>query len=803
MSRGAHLLAAVFGTYWAIREDKLNAMLAFLDERGEGARFSAEEIAARIGEARAARSEKAAATGVAVLPLWGIVSHRAHMVEFISGPGGTSTELFGRDFDQALADSKIGTIVLDIDSPGGSVSGVPELAQKIYDARGQKKIVAVANSLAASAAYWIGSAADEFVVTPSGEVGSIGVFAIHTDTSRRDANLGVQRTILKAGRHKAEGVPFQPLDGDARAYAQQQIDEFYGLFIDAVARHRGVGAEYARGEKFGEGRTVTAKQALSTGMIDRIGTLEQVLADLGVSPSASGKPLRERRAASEPLPLVAGSFTNAPDLVTGTTGTAGGMLVEARMVTATTGTTAGDPTVLLPEAREGASAEPSSSLAPTAPQAKEQPVSTQITPAPGTPGAPEPNAAQAELDRQTRIRELCELVGADFQALNGFITQGTSVEDARKALQAARPKAQPISGVRMGADRTTEAPWESFGHFAKAVYEAGRPGAREVDMRLFAAATGINQASPSEGGFAVPGTYARSLWDGLFSDPTSLLSMTDNYDVEGAFIEFPRIEETTRAGGTVYGGVQAYWRNEADQITSSKPKFGQMRLEPQELNALVFITEKHLNNSPFAMGQYIDRMGKAAIALKVNAALIAGDGAGKPKGLTTSGAKITVTKETSQAADTILAKNIGKMKARRIASVASQYVWLANTDVQPELDNLSTIVQNVAGTENVGGYGSPLYNPETNRLGGLPVVFNDHCEALGDEGDIILTHLKSYAVGLRGTGVQTAQSMHLRFDYKEMAFRFDFEIDGQSWLHTALTPAKGSTKSTIITLQAR
>src|SRR5687767_1161745 len=123
MSRGAHLLHAVYGTYWAMKESKLGAMLDFLDEYSAGAKFSADEIRARVGEPRT-RSRTPEGSGVAVLPVYGLISHRAHLVQNISGPGGTSTELLGRDFDEALADPKVGTIVLDIDSPGGNVNGV-------------------------------------------------------------------------------------------------------------------------------------------------------------------------------------------------------------------------------------------------------------------------------------------------------------------------------------------------------------------------------------------------------------------------------------------------------------------------------------------------------------------------------------------------------------------------------------------------------------------------------------------------------------------------------------------------------
>ena len=357
----------------------------------------------------------------------------------------------------------------------------------------------------------------------------------------------------------------------------------------------------------------------------------------------------------------------------------------------------------------------------------------------------------------------------------------------------------------VGATSETQAPWETMGHFAAAVAKAATPGTRAADLdpRLFAAATGMNQASPSDGGFAVPGQFNNALWEGLFGDSTSILSLTDNYDVDGEFIEMLAVDDTTRATGAVFGGVTAKWLNEGAQIDNSKPKMRKLRLEPQEIAAMAYITEKLLNNSPVALGQFLDRAMRGAIALKVNEAIIGGDGVGKPKGLLQSAAKITVNKKGSQANGTLLAGNISDMKARRIASVSAGYVWLYNTDIEPQLDELSTTVKNVAGSENVGGYASPLYNPNTNRLAGLPMLPNDHCSALGTEGDLMLVYLPAYAVGLRRAGVKTAQSMHLRFDYAEMAFRAMFDIDGQSWLNAALTPAKGSTKSTIITLQTR
>src|SRR5690606_4285100 len=146
----------------------------------------------------------------------GIVGHRMNQVTDISGPGGTSTEQFGSWFDAALRDPAVSAIVIDVDSPGGTVTGVAELAEQIFEARGKKPIYAIANALAASAAYWIASAAEELWVTPSGDVGSIGVYAMHEDISEMEAEMGLKVTLISAGEYKTEGNPHEPLGDEAR-----------------------------------------------------------------------------------------------------------------------------------------------------------------------------------------------------------------------------------------------------------------------------------------------------------------------------------------------------------------------------------------------------------------------------------------------------------------------------------------------------------------------------------------------------------------------------------------------------------
>jgi capsid assembly protease len=276
-----HILRTVYETPWAILPERLATILAVLHERASGYTPTLEQIEARLAlhetddhEPSAGPQQPRISGTVAVLPVLGILTQRGGMTG-ASEPL-TSTARLMQAFRSLVADETVGAIVMDVDSPGGSVFGTLELADEIYRARGSKPIVAVANSMAASAAYWIATAADELVVTPSGEVGSIGVIAAHEDISAALEQDGRKVTLITAGKYKGEGNPYEPLGEEARAAIQATIDDYYAAFVSAVARHRGVKAGEVRGG-FGEGRMVSAKDAVSLGMADRVGTLDEVL----------------------------------------------------------------------------------------------------------------------------------------------------------------------------------------------------------------------------------------------------------------------------------------------------------------------------------------------------------------------------------------------------------------------------------------------------------------------------------------------------------------------------------------------
>lgn len=280
----AHIRSEVFGKPWAILPEKLQTICAVLRIRAAGEEVSEEEVKAHIGAGPKPR--KSTPGNVAVIPVYGVISRRMNMFSEFSG--GTSIEMLQSSFRAAMADSTVKAIVMDFDSPGGSVGGVPEFADEIFAARKDKRIVAQVDTMAASAAYWLASQCSEIAVTPSGGVGSIGVFAEHEDISKAMEEQGVKVTLVSAGKYKVDGNPYEQLSDTARANLQETVDSFYGMFTKAVANGRGVSPAEVRGG-FGEGRMVLATLAVKSGMADRVATMDETLSRLGVSNAAPAK----------------------------------------------------------------------------------------------------------------------------------------------------------------------------------------------------------------------------------------------------------------------------------------------------------------------------------------------------------------------------------------------------------------------------------------------------------------------------------------------------------------------------------
>ncbi|MDR2325490.1 MAG: S49 family peptidase [Acidovorax sp.] len=282
-----HLAGRLFNTPLLVHPQKLDAILAGLGQRllgsdslqidaaalTPGAALPAEMFTTRKGE----RTERGyrVSEGVAVISAMGGLVHRTRL-------DADSSLLIGyndlaADVEDALAKSDVHAIALVMDSPGGEVSGAFELAERIYAARGSKPMVAVADGMAASAAYLAASAADEVVLTNTSYVGSIGVVMRHVDYSRALANEGISVSHIFAGEHKVDGNPYQPLPDAVRAHLQADIEGLYQMFVSAVAQHRGMAEQAVRDTRaavYRGGAAVAARLA------DRIGTADAVVAEL-------------------------------------------------------------------------------------------------------------------------------------------------------------------------------------------------------------------------------------------------------------------------------------------------------------------------------------------------------------------------------------------------------------------------------------------------------------------------------------------------------------------------------------------
>ena len=228
---------------------------------------------------------------ISVIPIHGMIEHRSSVILDLFG--GSSIEDIRAALRASVANPQVSAIVLDIDSPGGGVAGVTELAAEIRAARAHKRVVAVANTTAGSAAYWLGAQASQFLVTPSGMVGSVGIYAVHLDFSKHLEAEGVTPTLVSAGERKGDGSPAFPLSDEARAAMQSRADTFLAQFEGDLAKGRGISVEKVRAS-FGRGAVFLAQEAVAAGLVDKIGTLDEAM-------RLASRPLSSNRAEADEL----------------------------------------------------------------------------------------------------------------------------------------------------------------------------------------------------------------------------------------------------------------------------------------------------------------------------------------------------------------------------------------------------------------------------------------------------------------------------------------------------------------------
>lgn len=385
-------------------------------------------------------------------------------------------------------------------------------------------------------------------------------------------------------------------------------------------------------------------------------------------------------------------------------------------------------------------------------------------------------------------------IDAALQAVTG-IDANIAREKALIEAERAAPAVPAGAGARVeeNIEQDAKRGFQSFGHFAHDVMQAGKPSGHQSDrLRAAAPTTYGSEGSASDGGFLIPPEFAREVFQHSL-DQDAILPLTDDYPVQGNSLTFPR-DETTPWGTD---GIRAYWENEAGAATQTKPKGDTSSLRTNKLMALVPVTDELMADTG-ALERYIGRKTSESIRWKTNLALFQGNGVGQPLGFLNHAVQVTVSKESGQVADTVVAENVAKMFARNLGR--SRAVWMINDDVLPQIMMLK-IGDTAIWTPPVEGF----KQAPNGLLLGRPIMVNQVCKSIGDLGDINFVDWKGYrTITKAGAGIETATSMHLFFDYGATAFRATFRLDGQPATTAPVSPANGSSNlSHFIVLEAR
>lgn len=356
--------------------------------------------------------------------------------------------------------------------------------------------------------------------------------------------------------------------------------------------------------------------------------------------------------------------------------------------------------------------------------------------------------------------------------------------------------------------------WKSFGQYLREGMQSfhkdlGGNQARQLDFTnkyqsVFKSVQGMSTTVGGDGGFAVLPEFAPKIHDRVYDN--DLVSRIDSYTVTGNRMTFPRAKETSRATGSRAGGLQAYWVDEGAPATGSKPKLAETELRLKKLCIVVYLTQELIDDNSLALEQWVTRKVNEELVFMLGNSIINGIGGGMPLGILNSPALIPVSKESGQAADTILAENVVAMWARRLANTQNDgWVWLMHQSVEAALQLMFV---------KTGTTGGLVFMPPTGITGrpystlqGLPILPLEFSPTLGDAGDIILANMKEY-VGINKGGVTQAQSTEVEFLSDQLALKFTMRFDGRPYDDAPVTPFQAGataapTQSAFITLEAR
>lgn len=410
--------------------------------------------------------------------------------------------------------------------------------------------------------------------------------------------------------------------------------------------------------------------------------------------------------------------------------------------------------------------------------------------------------AEPTPDQQARIPKVLEELTA-LETTADDLTQ--RIADLERVQET--DARQPATQVVMGKNHAEEKP-VSWGEFLQGVAYQRAP---ELAARagyvwqphIQAAVSGASSGVSADGGALVRTDWSTALLTKA-QENSKLLPKCDQLPIGDGFdgIEAPYINETSRATGSRWGGVQVYRTPEAGEATAKKTGLGKFELRLEDLKGLFYATDRVLRDATL-LEAITSKAFASEFAFKIDDEILRGTGNGQCLGILNADCKVQQAKETGQTADTIKAENVIKMHARLLARNMGGAEWYINQEALQQLQTMSVAVGSAGGQlvyMPPGGLSTAPYG----TLLGRPVNVLEQCAGLGDEGDIIFADFGEYLVISKG--MTSASSMHVRFIYDEMTFRWTWPINGKPKLASAITPYKATTATTLspfVTLQAR
>jgi HK97 family phage major capsid protein len=421
---------------------------------------------------------------------------------------------------------------------------------------------------------------------------------------------------------------------------------------------------------------------------------------------------------------------------------------------------------------------------------------------------PEIAALQREIADLERHQSLMMRAANPTQSLNGDLSDVNPHERTLTQVRALDPRSK-LNGydayldlARKGFEFTPRADshFKSLGEMLQSVFKHYASKGSEHDPRLVRAPTGAGEVDPTGGGFLVQIDFAAAIFM-LAHDLGRLIGQVNKIPISANSngLKIPGVDETSRATGSRWGGVQSYWVGEGTTVTSTKPKFRVIEFDLKKMMSTMYTTDELLQDST-ALTAIAGQAFAEEVMFMTEDAIYEGTGAGMPLGIMNSGALLTIAKQTGQAASTIVKENVDQMWARLWARSMLNAVWYVNQDVMPQLMQMNQAV----GTGGQLVYLPPggLSGTPYSTLYGREVVWNEYSAALGTSGDIMLADLSQYTL-VDKNGVQAATSMHVAFLTDEMVFRITYRVDGKPMWTVPITPFRGLTKSPFVVLGNR